>query len=219
MQLSTSQREMSAIVAELFPSRVSPIETLNRLRPLIMPVDQLVELVPPGSRVLDIGCGAGLYLGILAASGRIQHGVGFDSSEKAIALANRMRTRLRSEHDIKFLHLAVEDEWPEGLFDVVSLVDVMHHVAPAHQVGLLKSAAAKLRPGGRFIYKDMSIEPAWMATANRLHDLLIARDWINYLPIATVRETLHGMGFTGVREVRTSRLWYMHELLVTEAPR
>lgn len=218
MKNSTPANGINALAAELFPGRRNLIESLNRLRPRIMPVDQLIEAVPCGARVLDIGCGAGLFLGLLVASGRTQDGIGFDTSADAISLAKRMQTRLPPGHRIRFEQLSVEEPWPEGQFDAVSLIDVMHHIPPQAQVGVLEMAAAKLRPGGRLIYKDMADRPIWMATANRVHDLVVARDWIHYLPLSTVRKSLVERGFSSVKELRTSRFWYMHELLVMEAP-
>ena len=218
MQCASAEPDINAMTAELFPGRSSLIESLNRLRPRIMPVDQLIEAVPHRARVLDIGCGAGLFLGLLAASGRTLDGVGFDTSANAIAIAKRMQTRLPSEHRISFERLSVDDPWPEGTFDAVSLIDVMHHIPPKAQIGVLEMAVTKLRPGGRLIYKDMADRPFWMASANRLHDLVIAREWINYLPISTVRKILVESGFLVVNEHRSSRLWYMHEMLVMEAP-
>lgn len=218
MHIATTRPDVHAIAAELFPGQTSLIEILNRLRPRIMPIDGLIAAVPPGARILDIGCGAGLFLGLLAASGRTLEGIGFDTSKDAIALAKSMQSRLPAGHSIRFERLSVDDPWPEGTFDAVSLIDVMHHIPPEAQIGVLETAVSKIRPGGRIIYKDMADRPVWMATANRLHDLVIARDWINYLPLKTVHDTLAGMGFSLVEEQRARRLWYMHEMLVMEAP-
>ncbi|MGI1662770.1 class I SAM-dependent methyltransferase [Palleronia sp. KMU-117] len=206
------------MAAALFPGKTSLIESLNRLRPRIMPIEDLIAAVPAGARVLDIGCGAGLFLGLLAAAGRTQDGVGFDTSKDAIALAQSMQTRLPTGHRIRFERLSVDDPWPEGTFDAVSLIDVMHHIPRKAQIGVLEMAVGKLRPGGRLIYKDMADRPFLMAAANRLHDLVIARDWIEYLPLETVRGTLAEMGFTVIEERSARRLWYMHEMLVMEAP-
>jgi 2-polyprenyl-3-methyl-5-hydroxy-6-metoxy-1,4-benzoquinol methylase len=218
MSGNDSQPDCTALAARLFPGRSNPVEILNRLRPRIMPANALMAAVPRDARLLDIGCGAGLFIGLLAASGRIRAAVGFDMSVPAITLANQMRGRLPENRDITFIQLSVEDPWPEGQFDAVSLIDVMHHIPPAAQIDVLRAAAAKVRPGGRLIYKDMAERPAWMALANRLHDLVVARDWIHYLPLARARETLTGMGFQPVDETRTRTFWYMHEILVMEAP-
>src|SRR4051812_27234243 len=45
-------------------------------RPTICPLERLVECVPKNSRVLDIGCGTGLFLFLLARNNRILSGEG-----------------------------------------------------------------------------------------------------------------------------------------------
>jgi len=49
-----------------------------------------------GSRVLDVGCGSGLLLGLTAALGIKFEGVGFDVSHHGIDLATRMTRRAAS---------------------------------------------------------------------------------------------------------------------------
>jgi len=194
--------------------------TVQALRPAICPFDRLVPLVPPGSAVLDVGCGAGLFLGLLAARGRIRSGLGFDASRPAIALAERMRRALPPEQGrlLTFERRDVGDRWPEDLFDVVALIDVMHHVAPPGQRALLEQAAACVKPGGLFIYKDMARRPRWRAFANRLHDLVMARQWIHYLPLETARRWGMDCGLTVAEEGRCTMLWYAHEWLVFGKP-
>src|SRR6266576_3469231 len=68
----------------------------------------------------------------------------------------------------------------------VSMIDVMHHVPPSFQKEFLLTACRHVRPSGLLIYKDMCRRPRWRAAANRLHDLVLARQWINYLPISQV---------------------------------
>jgi hypothetical protein len=55
---------------------------MQALRPLICPFDELLDLVPIGARMLDAGCGAGLFLGLLADAGRLGEGYGFDTALK-----------------------------------------------------------------------------------------------------------------------------------------
>src|SRR3972149_9344922 len=55
---------------------------------------RLAHIIPPGSRVLDIGCGTGELL----ASLRPSVGVGIDLNEAAIAEAKRCHPALRFLH-------------------------------------------------------------------------------------------------------------------------
>lgn len=188
-------------------------------RPQICPFHLLVDEVPAGARVLDIGCGSGLFLGLLAAGGWIGPSLGFDSSPGAIAMAQGMAGRIRGGGNVRFEQRDVQDDWPEGSFDVVSLIDVVHHVPPGQQAAVLREAASRIAPGGLFLYKDMVERPWPRAWANRLHDLLLARQWIHYLPLADAKSELAGCGLHFVREGAANMLWYGHEWVVFQRPR
>lgn len=185
------------------------------LRPYICPFEALLPLVPHNASVLDVGCGAGLFLGLLAAEGRIRCGIGFDSAGAAIATARRMGARLRREGAaaaLEFLHRDAAERWPDGEFDVVSMIDVMHHVPPHAQRAVFESAAARVRRAGILLYKDMAGAPAWRAWANRLHDLVLARQWIHYLPIGEVERWARELELTPIHAGSFNRYWYAHEL-------
>ena len=195
------------------------MRAIQHWRPYICPFECLIRFVPANATVLDIGCGGGLFLGLLAASGpRIASGVGFDVSHAAIATAQQMAQRLArlqpSAAKLSFQQLDVSAPWPAGSFDVVSLIDFMHHVAPPAQRDVLIQAAGHVAPGGVLIYKDMCRRPLWRASANRLHDLLLARQWIHHFPIEDAERSLAETGMSVVHRERLNRLWYGHDLLV-----
>jgi 2-polyprenyl-3-methyl-5-hydroxy-6-metoxy-1,4-benzoquinol methylase len=186
-----------------------------RLRLIVCPFDAVLEHVPAGSRVLDAGCGGGLFLALLAASGRIREGTGFDPAAGAIAAARAMAERV-PEVELAFRTGGVEDPWPDGTFDVVSMIDVLHHVAPEEQRTAIERGLARVGPGGRFLYKDMCTRPRWRELANRVHDLLAARQWIHTVPLPVVVEWAREAGFDATHTARLDRLWYGHDLAVFE---
>ena len=216
-EVTVDAEQLSAIAKQLFSHAPIVQRTFQTLRPYICPFDRLIELVPRDASVLDIGCGAGLFLMLLAESGRIQNGVGFDSSESGIAIAKAAAKRLTA-HVLQFDHCRVQDTWPQGEFDVVTLVDVMHHVAQSCRTELLTQAVARVRPGGLFIYKDMCCRPRWRAWMNRLHDLVVAKEWIRYEPLADVRCTIERLGLQLLSAESINLWWYGHELLQFRKP-
>jgi len=215
--MSSVRRRSAAAISRLAQAlyRQAPLRerTLARLRPWICPFEQLLEVLPPRARVLDIGCGSGMLLGLAAREGRIGAGVGIDSSARAIASAQAMAATVPGA-DLRFCCLRAEEPWPDGDFTVVSLIDVMHHVQPAHQEALLARACQAVPPGGLLVYKDMARRPRWRALANRLHDLVMARQWIHYLPIERVMAVAKAQGLTLVRRQDTACGCYQHELAV-----
>ena len=191
---------------------------LQTLRPSICPIERLLRHIPPGSHVLDVGCGAGLLLLAGASSGRVASGCGVDISERAVAAARKALAELATRSRLEF-RCASGLAWPEGPFDVVTLIDVMHHVPPGEQRVFFAAAAARVRPEGILLYKDMCARPWWKASANRLHDLVLARQWIHYVPLAEIRRWATELGFNVVGEEKYSRLWYGHELLAMQRAR
>ena len=193
---------------------------MQHWRPYICPFEKLVPYVPDGACVLDVGCGAGLLLSLLAGIGRAFEGVGFDVSQDAIDTAKRMAGRaacLTPLARLTFQQLNFDAAWPAGEFDVVFLIDVLHHIPRSSQKDFLILAMSKVRKGGTLVYKDMCMHPWWKAQANRIHDLVIARELINYVPVATVEHwgRLNGMHVVASEDL--GRLWYGHELRVMKS--
>jgi 2-polyprenyl-3-methyl-5-hydroxy-6-metoxy-1,4-benzoquinol methylase len=203
-----------AAVARVTAAMPRGLRLLQRLRPLICPCDRLLAAVPPGARVLDVGCGAGLILGLLADAGRIAEGTGIDAGTAAIAAAATIPAHGR----LRFIAQDAAAPWPEGRFDAVLLIDLLHHLRPAAQRAVVAQAAAALAPGGLLIIKDMAVRPRWMATMNRLHDLVMARQWIHQIPGATIASWCHDAGLVPAPVERFQRWWYAHELVTARRP-
>lgn len=185
-------------------------------RPLICPFDRLLPLVPAGASVLDVGCGDGLFLALLAASGRLGRGVGVDYNHAAIANAHFATANL-PDAALSFVALSLDARrpgaaWPSDRYDVVSLIDVLHHVPPPARRTLVQQALSRVRSGGMLLYKDIALEPAWRRYCNSAHDWLLTRERVSYTPFDSVCEWVReGGGRPGAHE-RIDRLWYGHEL-------
>jgi len=212
--------QMARDARALFSDGPLAARTVQHLRPFICPFHTMLTMVPDGASVLDVGCGSGLFLGLLAKRGGLRAGYGFDSSAAAIALARKMRNSLPAtlQPSLRFECLDVGDAWPAGTFDVVSLIDVMHHVPSAAQQDLLATAISHVAPGGVLLYKDMAAAPLPYALANRLHDLVMARQWITYAPLANIRRWGLDAGLELEREGACRMLWFAHEWLAFRKP-
>ncbi len=209
--------QLAGISRALYREGPLLLRTLQHWRPYICPFENLVGYVGEGSRVLDIGCGSGLLLSLTAGVGIKFEGVGFDVSRQGIELATRMSSRaacIAPHAKLSFQRLDIGDAWPPGAFDVVFLVDVLHHVDPRSQEQFFRQVLAKVGPGGVLVYKDMCRRPWWRAQANRLQDLVIAREWIHYVPIQLVERWAADEGMHVVVREDLSRFWCGHELRV-----
>jgi len=193
---------------------------LQHHRPTICPFHELLRYVPTDARVLDIGCGGGLLLALLAATRSPSELTGIDSSRRAIAVAQANLERFGMPLPRLFL-LDANAPWPvdgQGGYDTVILCDVLHHVPAAAQRLLLERAGAAVAPGGVLVYKDIYPEGLVRPNASRLHDLLIARERIAIPRIADVVGAVTGAGLGLEHVQRINMLWYGHELAVFRRP-
>ncbi|MBW6398600.1 metalloregulator ArsR/SmtB family transcription factor [Roseomonas sp. HJA6] len=113
----------------------------------------LLDALPePVGRLLDIGCGTGGLLEMLAS--RIEEGLGVDASRDMLALA---RTRL-AEHGLSHIAVRQADMYrlplPDGVFDVVTLQMVLHYAEDPAVA--LAEASRVLKPGGALIIVDLA---------------------------------------------------------------
>lgn len=139
-----------------------PLHAMNPLR-----VGWIDRRIPAGSRILDIGCGAGLASEALAAMGH--EVLGLDAAPEPIAAA-----RLHAEGQglpLAYRVGAAEDLVAEGQrFAVITALEVIEHVTdPA---AFLRLMATLLEPGGRL----------FVSTLNRTaRSLLVAKVGAEYL--------------------------------------
>jgi 2-polyprenyl-3-methyl-5-hydroxy-6-metoxy-1,4-benzoquinol methylase len=209
--------ELRPFYRSLYADAARPQRLLAVWRPSISPIAPIARFVPAGASALDIGCGSGGLLLLLAATGRIGQGVGCDISETAIRAAVAAGKRLVTPA-VEFRRTNDFSDVPRGPFDTVLMIDVLHHIPPARQREAVVAAAERVAAGGALIYKDMASRPAWRRWANTLHDLLLARQLVSHVPIAEVEHWMRQTGFSVSHAESYSRYAYGHELRVFRRP-
>lgn len=115
-----------------------------------------------GERVLDVGCGTGVFA--REAETRVGpdgHVVGIDLNESMLAVAKRMRPEIE-------WHLGDANSLPfdDKSFDVVGSQFVLMFIAD--RVGFVKEMWRTVAPGGRLAVA------VWMAFGDALHDVALA---------------------------------------------
>jgi len=117
-----------------------------------------------GRRALDIGCGSGGNLSLLAHF--CAEVVGLDRSAIALDLARRKHPDAQL---VQGDALALRDLFPAAGFDLISIFNVLYHRWVVDEASALDQVAASLRPGGLLVIT----EPAHPRLMRR-HDVV---DW------------------------------------------
>jgi len=147
--------------------------------------------VPPGARVLDVGCAAGYFLQVMLDAGHPVLGI-----EPSAAIARAAQQQLGSER----VHIGQLEGAPpalgfrDGSFDLVTLWDVIEHIPDPQAT--LRRAAALLAPGGRLLLETQNVASRWARLlGRRWHHYKHAEHLYHFTP-ATITRLLGDCGFT-----------------------
>jgi ubiquinone/menaquinone biosynthesis C-methylase UbiE len=115
---------------------------------------RIVELsgTAPGNRVLDVGCGSGYLVRLLAAAAGPSGSVtGLDPSAAAVAHGRR-----RGPSGTSFAVGVAQDlsAFADGTFDVVTSTLALHHVPARKRQDAFREMYRVTRPGGRLLLAD-----------------------------------------------------------------
>src|ERR687885_732686 len=100
--------------------------------------------VLPGDRVIDLGCGSGVFSTYLAKKGCFV--IGMDGSEKMISLCNQRRTSASERYIVQSLPLPQAGEAAYAGQDVIIASSVLEYIDD--MPSLLQQAQRMLKPGG-----------------------------------------------------------------------
>ena len=119
-------------------------------------------LGPAPARLLDLGCGPGLYLQALAARGYECRGIDF--SPASIVYARQQAAAAGLSIGYEEADLRVAGFGPDGQLDAVMLIfGELNVFEPKAARDILRKAYSALKPGGRLL-----LEPAVEATVRRM---------------------------------------------------
>jgi len=155
-------------------------------------------------RMLDVGCGTGTLVNLLARQPEATLLVGLDYSPVMIRrLAEKIA---RSPHSAKF-HAVVADAqrlpFPDESFDVLTCCNSFHHYP--HQAEVIREFRRVLRPEGVLILVDGFRDNVvgWV-----VFDVCVARveGHVYHAPWTEVRDMIQASGFTTLRQRKVNVL-------------
>ncbi len=170
------------------------------LRPKLLSVMDL--LLPDEGRILDIGCGFGLFAAYFGQTHPGRRILGVDPNAERVATARRVSEAVGLTGN-EFIAGDAREVALQGPFAGAYILDVMHHIPEADQLGMLESLRDMLAPRGVLVIKDITTEPTFGLEFTRLLDRVMV-GWNEPLAYRHHREwgdMLASLGFH-VRMVR-----------------
>jgi cyclopropane fatty-acyl-phospholipid synthase-like methyltransferase len=182
-------------------------------------LDEIGQYLPPTGRVLDLGCGFGLFSLYYAS---VYPGLlieGFDLNPRRIALARAAALKL-GLGNVRYEVGNVMDFRGGRLFDAAYMLDIVHHIPPEAVHPLLEQMANALPPGGRLLVKDVERRPSYKRWFTHALDWLMdPGSPVRYWAGEELQGLLEEVGFTVYRHLMVDVLPYPHILYVCERRR
>jgi len=182
----------------------------NRYRPYVCPLLEILEQIPEGSRLFDVGCGSGtlLYLGRCFRS--LEKATGYDVSSPAVEAS-----KVFGGIDVQWRS---PDAPPPSFagYDIVTMIDVLHHIHPQKQQQFVDDIVRNMDVGCSLIIADIDAARRVGAFLNQFHDLLLAREWVHPWPVEKVLAVLDDAGCRKTHLSLHRTLWYPHFIIKAE---
>ena len=172
-------------------------------------IDEILPLIPTfeklksGIKVLDVGCGSGRAINLMAKSFPNSHFTGYDFSSEAIQNAKNEAEKLGITN-VSFEKQDAANFSKDAYFDVITAFDAIHDQAKPDKV--LENIKKALKPDGVFLMQD--IRASSKLENNMEHSLAPYLYTISCLHCMTVSLALEGKGLGAMwgKELATQML-------------
>ena len=168
------------------------------------------EWMPSGGRLLDIGCGQGLMLALLAEAERLSRR-GSGPQDKFLPCFERMVGIEVRAHRAQLARVALGADADiiecdartvsGGVYRTILLFDVLHMMPKADQEALLSASLRALEPGGVILVREADASAGWRFHAVRIGNrvtALMSRAWRQELVFRTADEWRECFGRHGL---------------------
>lgn len=137
------------------------------LRLFFTPYQKMAAELPHTGRILDQGCGHGLFSVQLALASKERFVIGIDHDENRIDLANSVARKLSN---LEFYpgSFTNKHKVEAEKFEGVALIDVLHYFSKEDQYAILKNAYDILNQGGTVVFREVNPNAGLISKINFL---------------------------------------------------
>lgn len=185
-----------------------------KFRPLIFPMESLLNHLEETDAFFDIGCGSGQFALLVHHFKKVKKISGIEIKEELVKNANA----LFSKHAPKAAATFVKYDgihFPETIknYNKVFLNDVLHHVPPKIQTDFLQKIYDSISEDTIFVLKDIDAASP-LVYFNKLHDLIFSREIGRELTCESAQKSLEDIGFTILGVEKKTIAVYPHYTII-----
>lgn len=152
------------------------------IRYSLCPFNYLESFLPKEGKILDFGCGHGIFANLIALKSAKRKVVGIDPSTSKIESA---RKSLDQRQNIKFINVETE-QFDEVKFTAVTMIDVLYLIHYDKQNKILNKSRKYLNKSGLLMIKETVAENSLRFLAASLEE---------WLMVKILKKTLGGNNF------------------------
>jgi 2-polyprenyl-3-methyl-5-hydroxy-6-metoxy-1,4-benzoquinol methylase len=208
-------------IASFFAGKAANARFVDRLkiryRPYICPFRDLLEVVRPYRDLFDIGCGSGQFCLLAARFCELRRIRGIEIDQRLVDNARLEVSRMEEVRaEVAFSLFNGHDLPPDiGEFELVTMIDVLHHIPPHSQKSFLQQVYSRMRPDASLVLKDIDAGSPFVMF-NKLHDIVFSGSAGHEWGHAAARRECESIGFH-VKHSWTKRVgvyphYFMHLL-------
>ena len=188
----------------------------------LTPYSLMASRLPEQGRILDLGCGHGLFALAVALRSPARQVVGIDHDSARVELGQKATQDLPNV-DLKAGNMAKPPA--DTSFAGIAMIDVMHYFDPGTQEALLKWAFTCLNKGGTLLVREVDPDSGFASRWNRLYEKVATgvgftqseKKDLHFRSRPGWEELMKGAGFE-VRSERCSSALFADILYVCERP-
>lgn len=156
---------------------------------------RIAKEIEGSEKHLDIGCGPGTFIGTLPTAHK---SLGVDIAPGQVAYAAERYGEPAKNYQV----IAPGPlPFPDGVFDVVTLVELIEHLEPPAVFALLSEAVRVLKPGGKLVASTPNYQGLWPmieAMVNKLGEVSYEDQHINKYDKTRLVQEMSPLGLEGL---------------------
>jgi 2-polyprenyl-6-hydroxyphenyl methylase/3-demethylubiquinone-9 3-methyltransferase len=140
-------------------------------RHLLAPLERVAREVPTNGRILDLGCGHGLFVNLLALQSPGRRVLGVDPSPAKLEVVRRSSAGLPN---VRYQQGRIDDV-AEGGWRAITILDVLYLLPDDEKLAVLRHCRSLLAPDGVLLLKTNDTNPRWKYAVVRAEEELMVR--------------------------------------------